>query len=128
MCADRLHLVVLRPGETLLDVSEVRRVRLRLQDGGWLSIYPLHAPMIAETLSGPVYYVLAGKEKSEVVAAGILQISHNTVTILTSGLLQAEAESDIQEETVRFDRLAKALMVALQADPGGVVESGLEES
>jgi len=122
---DRLRLTVLTPAETLLEVAAVEKVRLKLQDGGWLSIYPLHAPLIAETMAGNVTYIEEGVMRSINVAPGILQIAGGDITIFTSGEIGAEAAGRppeaLAEEAERFDRLARQLLISLRAQPAGVM-------
>ncbi len=123
--ADRLRLTVLTPAETLLEVAAVEKVRLKLQDGGWLSIYPLHAPLIAETMAGNVSYIEEGMMRSINVAPGILQIAGGDITIFTSGEIGVKAAGrppeELAEEAERFDRLARQLLISLRAQPDGVM-------
>lgn len=123
--ADPLRLMVLTPAETLLEVAAVEKVRLKLQDGGWLSIYPLHAPLIAETMAGNVSYIEEGMMRSLNLAPGIVQIADGDVTIFTSAEVGAEVAGrsldELVEEAERFDRLARQLLITLQAQPDGVM-------
>lgn len=123
--ANRLRLTVLTPAETLLEVATVEKVRLKLQDGGWLSIYPLHAPLIAETMAGNVSYIEEGMMRSINLAPGILRISDGDITIFTSGEVGAEVAGRsleaLVEEAERLDRLARQLLISLQAQPAGVM-------
>jgi F-type H+-transporting ATPase subunit epsilon len=81
----RLRLAVLTPAETLLDAGEVAWVQARLADGGGIGIYPGHAPLIAETVTAPLRYADPSGEYTLDLEAGILQVDHDGVTILTSG-------------------------------------------
>ncbi|MGC9349234.1 MAG: hypothetical protein ACP5JG_13925 [Anaerolineae bacterium] len=119
-----LSLRVLTPSRVLLEVEDVDKVRIRLADGAWLSIYPYHAPLIAETLSGELTYV-AGDETHDVcLADGILRVvGDNTVEILTHG----HAEGGREPVEGEFDRLARQLMLTLNAEPGGVLPDGSQE-
>ncbi len=127
-----LRFIVLTPERTLLAVDSVRRVRVRLADGTWLSLYPRHAPLIAETFPGPVYYLtVMGDPVREGsvhegmldVAAGVVFVADDEVTLFTEGLVSVEemAATWDDEGAARFDRLARALMGALRAQPGGVL-------
>ena len=118
---DLLRLNVLTPVKTLLDVAQVQKVRLKLADHGWLSIYPYHAPLLAETLAGPVTYVIAAAEASLSLSASLLQVADNVVTLFTAGVLTEAApalEQDGDPEAARFDRLARVLLRSLGAIPG----------
>lgn len=126
---DLLRLSVLTPGKTLLDVANVSKVRLKLADGGWLSIYPRHAPLLAETLAGPVTYTIRADEQTISLSESILQVAENDVTLFTGGELAAftamtgegedEDASDAADAAsdAHFDRLARVLMLSLQASP-----------
>jgi F0F1-type ATP synthase epsilon subunit len=122
---DLLRLSVLTPGKTLLDVANVSKVRLKLVDGGWLSIYPHHAPLLAETQAGAVTYITEVGDGTETVSSltlseSILQVAESGVTLFTGGELTASTammgEED-GEDAVHFDRLARVLMLSLQAMP-----------
>ncbi|MEJ5309758.1 MAG: hypothetical protein WHX52_08290 [Anaerolineae bacterium] len=117
---DLLRFSVLTPDRTVLDVANVRKVRLRLADGGWLSIYPRHAPLLAETLAGPVSYTTAEGDATLSLSESILQIFENTVTLFSGGELTASAAqigAEDEADAAHFDRLARVLMQSLQALP-----------
>ncbi len=127
-----LRFIVLTPERTLLAVDSVRRVRVRLANGTWLSLYPRHASLIAETFPGPVYYltvmndpVRGGSVREGMldVAAGVVFVADDEVTLFTEGLASAEemAATWDDKEATRFDRLARALMGALRAQPDAVL-------
>lgn len=121
-----LRLTVLTLAETLLDVEEVAWVRARLADGGGISIYPGHAPLLAETVTAPLRYANGSGEHVLELEAGILQVDRDGVTIFTSGLTQTST-SEVSEDK-RFDRLARTLLTAVPAQPGDVLDAGDEES
>jgi len=125
-----LRLTVLTPAETLLDVEEVAWVRARLADGGGISIYPGHAPLLAETVTAPLRYANGSGEHVLELEAGILQVDRDGVTIFTSGLTQTSEVFETSEvsEDRRFDRLARTLLRAVPAQPGDVLDAGDEES
>ncbi len=117
---DLLRFSVLTPDRTVLDVANVRKVRLRLADGGWLSIYPRHAPLLAETLAGPVSYTTAEGDATLSLSESILQIFENAVTLFSGGELTASAAqigAADEADAAHFDRLARVLMQSLQALP-----------
>lgn len=126
---DLLRFVVLSPERTLLDVGGVRKVRLLLADDAWLSIYPSHAPLLAETVAGPVTYVTDAGQDEVRLAEGILRIGNDAVTIFTGGASDMAAprtETDarsVEGEALEFDRLAHVLMLALGAHTGDVLSN-----
>ena len=114
-----LRLTVLTPDRVLLAVDAATKVRMKLADDVWLSVYPNHAPLIAEVLPGPLQYDTDAESGEVSIAEGILQVTEGQVTVLTSGHQRGtqvpettDAASDQQ-----FDRLAKQLLMALQAQP-----------
>lgn len=123
-----LRLTVLTLAETLLDVEKVAWVRARLADGG-ISVYPGHAPLLAETVTAPLRYANGSGEHVLDLEAGILQVDRDGVTIFTSGPVQTSQVSGSLKvpDGTRFDRLARTLLTAASAQPGGVLDAGDEE-
>ncbi len=79
-----LRVQVLSLGSGGLELEEVEGLRIRLQDGSWLGIRPGHASMIAATGDGELKYRKDNQEQSVSVKAGILTLSDNLVSILTT--------------------------------------------
>ncbi|MGC9521732.1 MAG: hypothetical protein ACP5HG_07600 [Anaerolineae bacterium] len=132
--ASEITLTVLTAERSLLRVEDAMKVRLRLIDEAWLSIYPGHAPLIAEILPGPVQYETAIEAGELELAGGILQVADNRVTVLTRGLRRDVRDGKrvghpASAEDARFDRLARELMLALEAQPavGQEAASAAEE-
>jgi F0F1-type ATP synthase epsilon subunit len=129
--AQRLTLTVLTPESSLLWVDSARKVRVKLEDGAWLSVYPHHAPLVGTMLPGPLYYEVdvalenpgAGFETRTIaLSGGILRVADNDIVILTHGPLSPELATGDGDEDVRaFDRLARQLMVSLGAESVGVL-------
>jgi F0F1-type ATP synthase epsilon subunit len=121
---DLLHLRVWTPGETLLDITDVRWMQAQLADGGGIGIRPGHAPLLAETVTAPLRYADQAGAHALDLEAGILQIERGRVTIFTSGLAQAPEvwETSGVPDGARFARLARALLSTLRAQPGGVLD------
>ncbi len=123
-----LRLTVVTPAETLLDAKEVVWVQARLIDGGGVGIYPGHAPLLAETVIAPLRYADLLGEHTLDLEAGILQVDDSGVTIFTSGLQTFDVSETLEAlDDERFDRLAQALLVALQAQPERTVGTDVEE-
>ena len=125
-------LSVLTPAETLLKVNEAAWVHLRLADGTGITIYPGHAPLLAETVTAPLHYADEAGEHALNIEAGILQVAGDEVTLFTSGQSETEAApalSTISEER-RFERLARELRDGLEGGLdgalGGVLSTGDE--
>ena len=121
-----LHLTVLTPAEELLDVPEAYWVQLPLADGGGIGIWRGHAPLLAETVAGTLRYADREGEHAQKIEAGILEVSRDEVTVLTiasTGREQQEGPVEAGTEPVRFRRLTRALLLALN----GTVERKYEE-
>jgi len=116
-----LRLTVLTPDRVLLAVDSATKVRMKLADDVWLSVYPNHAPLIAEVLPGPVQYDTDAESGELLIAEGILQVTEGQVTVLTSGHQRGTRgpEAHLPETHVasdqQFDRLARELLMSLQA-------------
>ncbi len=121
--------MVLTPAKTLIEVEEVAWVHAQLADGGPIGIYPGHAPLLAETVTALLRYADGSGEHVLDLEAGILQVDRDGVTIFTSGPAQTSEVLETAEVSgsARFDRLARTLLAAMQAQPGGVLDSGDEE-
>jgi F0F1-type ATP synthase epsilon subunit len=119
-----LRLTVLTPDRVLLAVDSATKVRMKLADDVWLSVYPNHAPLIAEILPGPLQYDTDAESGEVSIAEGILQVTEGQVTVLTSGHQRGTqvpettdtAETDAASDQ-KFDRLAAQLLMSLQAQP-----------
>jgi F0F1-type ATP synthase epsilon subunit len=107
----------LTPEKTLLDVAEVAWVQVQLVDGGGIGIWPGHGPLLAETIAAPLRYADRSGEHTLELDAGILEISREGVTILSSGLATEARESlssvEQEAETVGLSRLTRFLLAAL---------------
>lgn len=119
---DLLRLQVWTPGETILETEGVRWVQAQLADGGGIGVRPGHAPLLAETVTAPLRYADTEGEHVLDLEAGILQIELGSVTVYTSGRTRGSQVQEAPEGT-RFDRLARALLVALKAQPERVLDT-----
>jgi F0F1-type ATP synthase epsilon subunit len=117
---DPIHLKVMSPSKTYLDVQDVVYASIRLADGGSIGIWPGHAPLLAETVAAPLVYRIGLDESSIDVQAGILMIEEGSVTVLTSG----SGEYEISDPGAkRFDRLGSELINRLDIQPGSVSDN-----
>jgi len=91
---DLLRLVVMMPAETVLDVRGVRWVRVGLADGGSISIWPGHAPLLGETVPGDVRYAAGSDEHSVSLGPGVLHVARGRVTIYTARSVSYGTEED----------------------------------
>lgn len=116
--AESLTLRVSTPEATLLEAAGVRSAQVRLADGGSIGIRPGHAPLLAETVAGPVAYTDDAGEHTFYAGPGILEVHRDGVDVLTTGSQAArEAEGVPLADRQRFDRLARSLLGRLRADP-----------
>jgi len=79
-----LRVQVLSLGSGGLDLEQVESLQVRLKDGSWLGIRPGHAPMIAATSDGMLKFRKDNQDQTASVKAGILTLSDNLVSILTT--------------------------------------------
>ena len=79
-----LRVEVLSLGKGGLELELVERLQVRLEDGSWLGIRPGHAAMIAATGDGVLKYRKDNQDQTVSVKAGILTLSDNLVSILTT--------------------------------------------
>jgi F0F1-type ATP synthase epsilon subunit len=122
-------LQVLTPAETLLQVEAVRWVHVRLADGAGISIYPGHAPLLAETVTASLRYADASGEHGFDARAGILQIRDDHVRVFTSGEPEPTEQArpaGISEER-QFERLAQELQARLEGEDRDILEADREE-
>jgi len=79
-----LRVEVLNLGSGGLELEQVESLQVRLEDGSWLGIRPGHAAMIAATGDGELKYRKDNQDQTVSVKAGILTLSDNLVSILTT--------------------------------------------
>ncbi len=79
-----LRVQVLSLGSGGLELEQVERLQVRLKDGSWLGIHPGHAAMIAATSDGELKFWKDNQGQTVSVKAGILTLSDNLVSILTT--------------------------------------------
>ena len=122
----RLH--VLTPVETLLEVEETRWVHARLADGAGITIYPGHAPLLAETISGVLRYADTRGEHEVEASTGILHVQGNRITLFTGG--ESVPGEPGQPSTVaqarHFERLARELDARLAQEEREILGSHSE--
>jgi F0F1-type ATP synthase epsilon subunit len=108
-----LTLRVLSPEGILLEANGVTAVNVPLVDSGGIGIRPGHAPLIAETVEGNVQYQTKSQENRIAIMPGILSISDNTVTILTSQKIGGDFSENDSPQDNEFPRLIQAISQAL---------------
>jgi F0F1-type ATP synthase epsilon subunit len=123
-----LRLRVLTPVETLLEVEETRWVHVRLADGAGITIYPGHAPLLGETVSGVLRYADARGEHEFGATSGILHVEGNHIRLFTGG---ESAPGDPGKPSAvaqarRFERLARELGIRLGREEREILESHIE--
>jgi F0F1-type ATP synthase epsilon subunit len=105
--AEPLRLVVWTPSETLVDVDQVEWVHVELAGSGGLTIWPGHAPLVAESSADVMRYADRTGTQAVDLAAGVLQVEGHTVTVFLAGQAWPSAETE------RFERLSVALRQSL---------------
>jgi F0F1-type ATP synthase epsilon subunit len=110
--AEPLRLVVWTPSETLFDIGDVAWIHVELAGAKGLTIWPGHAPLLAETTADVVHYADRSGTHTLNLLPGIVQVEEQTVTILLAGTVDEQAWLQKDE---RFDRLSNTLLEALTA-------------
>lgn len=105
--ANYLSLVVLSPVNTILKADQVKSLRVRLKGDTWLSIYPGHAPLLAELISGKMTYETDDFVAEHNITSAILQVSKNQISLFVND--SQDFSGDINKAT-DFDSLARKLM------------------
>lgn len=115
--AKTLNLTVLSPDRVILDVENVTKVRAKLRDDTRLSIYPGHAPLLAELLPGTLEYAIDSEESELELSAGILQVTQQHITVFVSKTHEAGEVRDGPEasDIEQFEKLSQMLMQSLDA-------------
>lgn len=116
--ARTFELRVVDPARSLLEVEEAQWVHARLVNGTGLTVYPGHAPLLAETIAAPLHYADGAGEHVFHAAAGILEVRGNEVSVFTSGEWKGETvpETSTIPEERRFKRLARELRIRLEEE------------
>ncbi len=112
-----LSLRIISPDGIILERDQLVAVSVLLADGGSIGIRPGHAPLIAETLSGPVRYQSAEEHNRIEVHPGVLEIRENTVVILTAGEVGQTPEDTVKTADAEFTRLMETLVGTLTPQP-----------
>ncbi len=113
IAARDLHLVVVTPEKTLLDVP-VRSLRFPLFDGQ-IGVLPGRAPLVGRLGSGELKFEnAAGNSERFYIEEGFVQIKGHTVTLLTNRAVSV-ASIDLQKAQQELD-------AALASSPEGQTE------
>ena len=116
--AEPLRLVVLTPSETVVAVEEIQWVHVNLAGAKALTIWPGHAPLLAETSTDALRYADAAGTHTIDLPAGVLQVRESTVTLFLTGTLGEQPWPKDKEE--HFERLAETMLAQKEALlPGG---------
>jgi len=111
-----LTLKILTPEGLILKADQLKSINIPLVDGGTIGIRPMHAPLIAETSQGKLFYRTEVDSSEIELHAGVLDIYQNMITILTAGKV-AETEPEALEKTeTEYNRLMQTLIDYLYPD------------
>ncbi len=91
----QLHLKIVTPEKLLVD-EEVSQVNVSTVSG-MIGILPNHANLMAKLAPGELTIKKGGKVETLAIGSGFLQVSDNTLSIMTD---LATPESDIDEKAV----------------------------
>ncbi len=94
-----LKLIVVTPEKKVVE-TETEQVEVP-GELGYLGILPGHAPLISLLKTGVLKYRAAGGEKALAIAAGFMEVSNDTVSVLAD---LAEEPSEINAARAEKDR------------------------
>lgn len=120
-----LHLKIVTPEKLLVD-EEVSQVNVSTEQGE-LGILPNHANLMAKLEPGELVIKKNGKSESMAVGDGFLQVSQNTLTVMTD---LATYATDIDERVVEEakKRAEAALSQTLSDEEYAETMANLEKS
>lgn len=121
----QLHLKIVTPEKLLLD-EEVSQVNVST-DMGQIGILPNHANLMAKLSPGELIIRKGGKVDSLAIGDGFLQVSNNTLTVMTD---LASYAADIDEKAVEEakKRAETALQQTLSSEEHAETLAALEKS
>lgn len=121
----QLHLKIVTPEKLLVD-EEVSQVNVSTEQGQ-LGILPHHANLMAKLEPGELVIKNNGKVETLAIGDGFLQVSDNTLTIMTD---LAAYEKDIDEKAVEEakKRAEQALQQTLSSEEYAETLANLEKS
>ncbi len=94
---------------------------------GELGILPSHAPIVSTLQPGELRYLKAGKETSLAIGTGIVEVSHDRVSVLTDMALGAE---EVDESAVEkaIEAAKKAMSEKLLPEETAAAQLALQKS
>jgi len=107
--SEPIRLLVWTPSETIVEADDLQWVHVELSEGQGVTIWPGHAPLLAETAAEALRYADSRGEHAVDLPPGIVHVQGNTVTVFLAGTLDEEV-SRREEEGRRFDRLASVML------------------
>ena len=109
--AEPLRLIVWTPSETVLEAEQVGWIHVKLAQAKTLTIWPGHAPLLAETVAEELGYGDEEGTHTIELPAGILQVRDSTVTLFLAGTLGGVSWPE--DSGKRLERLAQTIPDAL---------------
>jgi F-type H+-transporting ATPase subunit epsilon len=94
---------------------------------GELGILPSHAPIVSTLQPGELRYLKAGKETSLAIGTGIVEVSHDRVSVLTDMALGAD---EVDESAVEkaIEAAKKAMSEKLLPEETAAAQLALQKS
>lgn len=121
----QLHLKIITPEKLIFD-SEVSQVNVSTEQGE-IGILPHHANLMAKLKPGELVIKKNGKVESMAIGEGFLQVSENTLTVMTDlAALTAEIDEKAMEEAKK--RAEQALEQTLSDEEYAETLANLEKS
>jgi len=110
-----LTLKILTPEGIIFKKDDLNAVNVPLADGCPIGIRPGHAPLIAETEQGTIFFRSAASNGEIHLFAGVLDIRDNIVTVLTTGEVEKKPRSMAEPGLSEYDRLMQTLIEQIKS-------------
>ena len=123
--ANTLKLEIVTP-EAIVYEDDVHMVTFPGVDGE-LGIYPLHVPLITQIVPGEIIVNKAGRESHLAVGEGLVDITGDSVTIVTDMAIEADKIDEAKVEEAR-QRAAARLAEKLSDEEVASVNASLARS
>jgi F-type H+-transporting ATPase subunit epsilon len=120
-----LKLEIVTP-EAKIYSEDVNMVTLPGSEGE-LGIYPKHVPLLTTLKPGELRVVQDGRETSLAVGEGFVEITADTVSVLTDMALEAE-KIDVEAAEKAVERAQAAMKEDLSAEGVAAVQASLQKA
>jgi F-type H+-transporting ATPase subunit epsilon len=123
--AETLKLEIVTPQEIAFS-EDVNMVTLPASEGE-IGVYPQHVRLITQLVPGEIVVTAAGRDESLAVGEGIVEITHDRVSIVTDMAIPADRIDEARVEEARA-RAAARLLEKISDEEVATVNASLARS